>query len=905
MLEQPIYRARGRAAKPNRAGIIVMVAAIVILLMMVALPGFFVSVFFFAVFGVYAFALAKAAFFIGLALHKRKKFRLNKRYVALSGMLIFCVFTAMHIAFTHTNLGEQYFGEYLAGKWGTQTPGGLVFGIPAYIMHAVFFLEGSLIVLGVKFVIVAAFLTTYIVTSVGENKVIKKLPKIVEEFEVMHVAQTKEGTLDARLEATYQELIEKQSRRQHDRNKSLLGLIPDTDTRRKGGNAVTEYDQPLTMAELPPRDSIDQINQWSTNAANAYNNGLAQMNGAQGAAANGLSPLYYDLGPNYKPMLSSTKAHETAAAQSPLFTPEPYVQPQPYQPPTGLFSQPQPYTPPQTPAYTPPPFTSYPNTPRPDFSDNTPPPPPPPPISIIDRGSSFEMAGRGAQLEIDTSSAKRQKAYKRARYNKPPIDLVRTESSGHPDESEAIAKQELLNNKLKEFEVNAKVMNYIVAPAITRYEIQLATGTRVADVTRLEQDLGYVLGSQNIRIETTIEGKNAIGVEVPNAKVGMVSIKDLLKSQEFMNHKSPLACCIGKNINDEMIVTDLATMPHLLIAGSTGSGKSVMLNTILTSLVFRAHPDDVKLLLVDMKRVELNMYNDIPHMLVPKALSEVAHTINALNWMADEMRRRYELLEQNNVNNIIMYQSLPAYQSGTLERMPYILMVIDEAADLFARGKKDVEEAIKSLAALARACGIHIILATQRPSTDVITGVIKANFPSRIAFKVGSMHDSKTIMDGGGAEKLVGRGDMLFMKEGRATRVQGAFIENDEARRVMCYIRDNNEAEFDTAIEDIIKNGPPVNNNDAGITFGDESKLRAAGQSDPAFLPILKWIVRDDNMQRTVSISNIQRQFQLGFSRAGKIIDTMTSMGYVAASNGSKARDVIITREEVERLYGE
>ncbi|MCL2587094.1 MAG: DNA translocase FtsK, partial [Firmicutes bacterium] len=500
------------------------------------------------------------------------------------------------------------------------------------------------------------------------------------------------------------------------------------------------------------------------------------------------------------------------------------------------------------------------------------------------------------------SLPEKQKIHKRNKYNRPPIDLIRSESTNLlTAQQEALSKQHLLDNKFKEFGVSAKVTNFTVAPSVTRFEVQLDTGTRVSDVTRLETDIAYTLGSPYVRIESTIEGKNAIGIEVPNKSVGMVSIKDLVQSREFQNHKSALAVAIGKNVNDELVIADIATMPHLLIAGSTGSGKSVMLNTILTSLLFRAHPDDVKLILVDMKRVELNMYNEAPHMLVPKAIKEVAQTINALKWMQIEMTRRYDVLEGQGVNNIALYQSLPAYQSGQLERMPYIVMVIDEAADLLARGKKEVEDAIKSLSALARACGIHIILATQRPSVDVITAVIKTNFPVRIAFKVGSRGDSQTIINDSGAEKLVGRGDMLFVKEGYSQRVQGAFIELEETRRVMNFIRENNLSDFDIDLEDLILNGPPVDNNAA---FGDNDLQRGKAQ-DPYFVPILKWIVREDNLQKTVSISNMQRQFSLGFSRAGKIMDQLTGMGYVSLGNGSKARDVIITREEVERLYGE
>jgi len=488
--------------------------------------------------------------------------------------------------------------------------------------------------------------------------------------------------------------------------------------------------------------------------------------------------------------------------------------------------------------------------------------------------------------------------------------LIRTESSNLSEfHIEAMEKQKLLDEKLMEFGVNAKVTSFTVAPAVTRFEIQLSSGVRVAQVEQLSKDISYVLGSTQVRLEL-IEGKNAIGVEVPNKSVGLVSIKDILASSDFSNSKNPLTVAIGKNLNDDVVVGDISTMPHLLIAGSTGSGKSVCLNALLTSLLFRAHPDEVKLILVDMKRVELNMYNSIPHMLIPSAIKDLPQVINALKWMEHEMRRRYDVLEGQGVNNIGLYHSLPSYKDGALERMPYIIMVIDEAADLLTRGKKEVEASIQSLSSLARACGIHIVLATQRPSVDVITGVIKTNFTVRIAFKVSSRGDSTTIIGDSGAEKLVGRGDMLYVKESKSQRVQGAYIELEETRKVMNFLRENNAAEFDAELENIILNGLPENNGRGGdgsaaMGFGDADFVRGKAGQDPLFVQILKWMVREDNVTRTVSISNIQRNFNVGFARAGRIIDQLADAGYVSSGGGTKARNVLVTQYDVDNAYGE
>ncbi|MCL2570667.1 MAG: DNA translocase FtsK [Firmicutes bacterium] len=892
---------RRKINQPKRAksktGIIVMTVACVMGLFMAVLPNFFLSRWIFGVFGVYVFALLFLTFFIGLSIHMRRKYTLSRRYVILSVKMLGSLFIALHIAFTSYQLGNMNFADYLRHPFEAITPGGVIFAVPAFVLNAIFFLEGALIVLGITFIIACAFLTTFVVTTMGENKVIKKLPTMIETLELQEEKSNKD--ISKLIEENYNELLRKQSERRHRENKSAIGLVPPKPIIEREVIKEATHDAPIPLNQLPPQPSVtDQINSWSTQAAMKFDEGISQSKDGL------LPPLYTSLGPNYV-----TNIPQKQTLQPSNIEPQTPNNINPYD---ALYGQipPQHFVAPSIDFGTTNTYQNGFNAPQPQMSpyisERTTPIPPPavdfsPPTPEIRINNDRMNFG---QTEMNTDAAKKPKVYKRAKYNKPSAELIRTESTNLIEsQKEAVVRQHLLDAKLKEFGVNAKVTSFTVAPAVTRFEIQLATGTRVAHVTQLENDIAYALGSPSIRIESTIEGKNAIGVEVPNKTVGKVSIKDILNTQEFMQHKSQLAVVIGKDLNDAPVVADITQMPHLLIAGSTGSGKSVCLNTILTSLLFRAHPDDVKLLLVDMKRVELNMYNDIPHMLIPKALKEVNHVINALKWMASEMTRRYDILESHSVQNIAHYQSLPAYQSGTLERMPYILMVIDEAADLLSKGKKEVEDAIKSLAALARACGIHIILATQRPSVDVITGVIKANFPVRIAFKVGSRGDSGTIINESGAEKLVGRGDMLFVQDSYMKRIQGAFIEAEESRKVMNFIRENNAANFDTDLEDIIINGPPVESAASG--FGDAEHIRKAGTSDPAFIPIVKWMVREDNLSRTVSISNMQRMFSLGFSRAGKIMDAMEAMGYVAANNGSKARDVLATRDEIERLYGE
>jgi hypothetical protein len=920
-------------------GVVVCVVAVVCAV--IALFSFprFIADAFMGLLGVYTYAVLGLVFFAGLMKAMERSFSVDRKYLIFGCVFILAFFTSLHIIFTRVALVDvSSFGGYLGYCLDDLTPGGVLFGVPAYIVHAIFHFDGSLIVLGGVVIVMSACIASRIVTTTGRNNVIRRRSQSIEscteevETEKQKKSEFCVKELDRQIEEKYQRILEKNSRKKHNEAKSALGLTAPS----VAPEVRPIFDSPIPANEIEP---IEQINSWSTDAANHLNQGLGIP----------------DFLPNQRPAVASNDFGNANALNSALLGgsgssnpyPSPFdnfaQSPAPSAPsPFGNFGQTDnlwggsvadsPWRAPQQDSWSTASQSNYSATP--DFSSSA--------VGGFSSISNFgqpnenhddfvlgndrlnrrlerarERAGNRAslddrinaraaaaeQMKMDTEKAK-AKIYKPKKYIKPTIDLIRTESTSlsefHIDAQE---KQALLNQKLQEFDVNARVSAFTVAPAVTRFEIHLAAGTRVNDVKKLEKDIALTMRSSNITFQDTIEGKNAIGIEVPNPKVGCVSIKDILTSPEFMHHKSPLAIAIGKNLNDEVVVGDISTMPHLLVAGSTGSGKSVCLNTMLTSLLFRAHPDDVKLLLVDMKKVELNMYNEIPHMLIPRSITEVQSVINALKWMDKEMQRRYDILMTSGVQNIGQYQSLPAYQSGILERMPYIIMVIDEAADLMSRGKREVEDVMKSLSALARASGIHIVLATQRPSVDVITSVIKTNFPTRIAFRVSSPGDSMTILNNSGAEKLVGRGDMLFSRDGNFSRVQGAYIEHDEARRVLNFIRENNEAEFDMELEDIILNGPPVDN-DASSGFGDADGIRSRAQ-DPYFIPVVKWLVRDDNYQRTASISSMQRQFGIGFARAGKIIDQLTAAGFVGPPNGTKTRAVIASREEIENLYGE
>jgi len=520
--------------------------------------------------------------------------------------------------------------------------------------------------------------------------------------------------------------------------------------------------------------------------------------------------------------------------------------------------------------------------------------------------SIIQKLGSQTELTLDIPSAKPEVApkdtFKNKRYYKPTLDLIHTQSMDLSEfNAEASEKEAKLNQLFQQYNVRARVHSFNVAPAVTRFEIVPEMGTRVSQVENLRDDMNFVLKTNNTRMESPIEGKNAIGIEVPNHTIGTVSIKDLLGSREFLTHKSPLAICVGKNINDEPVIADLAEMPHLLVAGTTGSGKSVCINTILTSLIYKTGPEELKLLLIDMKGgVELGMYNGLPHMLVERCISNATQAVNAFKWLIREMDQRYDLLQGQHVNNIALYHSLPGYKSGEIPAMPYIVLVVDETADLMSRNKKEVEDSIQNLAQKARAAGIHIILATQRPSVDVIGGVIKANIGTRIAFRVLNGFDSRTILDTVGAETLMGRGDMLFMTAKGIERVQGCYMTNDEIHRVTGYVREKNPPEYNREVEDLILNGIP----DGSMTSFDDDG-GGVSEQDPKFVAVLRYAVRDNNTKGTLSISEIQRKFSVGFGRAGRIMDQLERAGFVGADFGNgKPREVLASREEVAELYG-
>lgn len=464
-------------------------------------------------------------------------------------------------------------------------------------------------------------------------------------------------------------------------------------------------------------------------------------------------------------------------------------------------------------------------------------------------------------------------------YEIPPFDLIQK-----PDKAPSVNRNELHTNgqklasTLKSFGVQVKVVHIHRGPAVTRYELQPEVGVKVSRVVSLADDIALALAAKGIRIEAPIPGKSAIGIEVPNSEISMVGLRDILEATAYQKEKSKLAMALGRDIAGEPVVGNLAKMPHLLIAGATGAGKSVCINAILISLLYKAKPDEVKLMMIDPKMVELNVYNGIPHLLAP-VVTDPRKAAIALKKVVQEMEKRYERFAKNGARDIERY-NLIAKEKPELERLPYIVVVVDELADLMMVAPADVEDAICRLAQMARAAGIHLIIATQRPSVDVITGVIKANIPSRIAFAVSSSADSRTILDMGGAEKLLGRGDMLYLPIGasKPTRVQGTYLSDEEVEAVVHFVQNQQKPEYQ---EEMIPTIQDVKNTD---DFQDELLEQAVE------------LVIDS---KTASVSMLQRRFRIGYSRAARLIDMLEARGVVGPYEGSKPREVLWTREQL------
>ncbi|MBC2122388.1 DNA translocase FtsK [Listeria marthii] len=466
-------------------------------------------------------------------------------------------------------------------------------------------------------------------------------------------------------------------------------------------------------------------------------------------------------------------------------------------------------------------------------------------------------------------------------YEFPSFGLLHPPVSKREDDSWLQMQQEMLDETLENFNVHASVVNRTQGPAVTRFEVQPEKGVKVSKITNLTDDIKLSLAAKDIRIEAPIPGKSTVGIEIPNQTSRPVMLSELMNTEAFQSSESPLTAALGLDISGTPIITDLQKMPHGLIAGATGSGKSVCINSLLVSLLYKATPDQLKLLLIDPKMVELAPYNRIPHLVSPVITDAKAATV-ALKWAVEEMERRYQLFSHTGVRNMEKYNEYASHPDHTGEKLPYILIVIDELADLMMVAPNDVEESISRIAQKARACGIHMIVATQRPSVDVITGLIKANIPTRVSFSVSSQIDSRTILDASGAEKLLGKGDMLFLPSGasKPVRLQGTFVSDEEIDAVVAHVRSQGEADYIFEEQELLV------------------KESVKENTDELFEEACDFVLS----QNAASTSLLQRHFRIGYNRAARLMEALENHQIVSGINGSKPRDVIITKDQLAKL---
>ena len=503
-----------------------------------------------------------------------------------------------------------------------------------------------------------------------------------------------------------------------------------------------------------------------------------------------------------------------------------------------------------------------------------------------------------------TAASGQSRSKENRKYSFPPYNLMEKGARVNSAETDRELKETAfrLQETLRTFGVNVKISDISQGPSVTRYELVPEQGVKVSKIVSLANDIKLSLAAVDIRIEAPIPGKPAIGIEVPNTHPTVVALRDILETQEFRGARSKLAFAVGKDLGGQTVVTDISRMPHLLIAGATGSGKSVCINTIIMSILYKASPDEVQLIMIDPKVVELNVYNGIPHLMIP-VVTDVRKASAALNWAVAEMERRYKLFATAGMRDLNGYNSMvrsKGRDAGENEKvLPRIVVIVDELADLMMVAKADVESAICRLAQLARAAGIHLIIATQRPSVDVITGLIKANMPSRIAFAVTSQVDSRTILDMAGAEKLIGKGDMLFYPQNyqKPARIQGAFISDEDVMKVVSYIKQNNASYKDSA-EDI---DSVIDNIAANGGSDPDTEIKGGSGFDEYFADAGRFIIEKNK----ASIGMLQRVFKIGFNRAARIMDQLAEAGVVSEENGTKARQVLMDMPAFEQYLEE
>lgn len=837
----------------------------------------FLRYFFLGVMGLFAYPFFLTLFVVGLALINNKKYVLSKKYILYICLAVVSLLAIINLAI----LGrpDTGFFEYLGLSYTFQlTAGGILIGLIVAPFLYTIGLAGALVVYSIALIVFVALIIDYLhyvkrnaksvlvetarKREVKENEKPLKLQPVLEEVKIVSQepqdeAEEKEKEefnvfLNAQVEENKAELLAKQK----------LGLVEGYDAleEEKKGEQIKEKSIREHLLTPPKIDMSKYHHAEDYNIAprSEITENVQELKKSEIFTTPNFTTSY-NKEQDMKPIIEENVAHAENILKSSINEEQNVEVKEPYE---DLTPQPEPVQ----------------EVKKPKHERNF------------------------VQFQIDGTEKKKEQELPRNVYRKPPsyirppLDLLDTVSVDLSTLNEdVVGKREKLENVLEQFNIPAKVIGVVVGPAVTRYELEMPPGITVKKVTAHADDIALALASKGgIRIEAPIPGKSAVGIEVPNEKIATVGLKEVINSKEFYSNKNPLAFALGKDIAGNIRLCNLAKMPHLLVAGATNSGKSVCLNGILISLIYKTSPEDLRFILIDPKRVEFSMYNGLPHLMLPNVITEADKAINAFNWAINEMERRFGLFQETRARNLEEYNNLPDVISGEKKKLPMIIIMVDELADLIMCNKKEIEEKIMRLAQKARAAGIHLILATQRPSVDVITGTIKANFPSRIAFSVTSFQDSRTILDQGGAENLLGRGDMLYAPVDAAepSRIQGAYVSGEEVYKVVEFVKDNNPGDFDEEVESKIltvhKTGSGAEGDDDGTGY------------DPLLPQALKMFIQNGQ----ASISVIQRRFLVGYPRAARIVDQMEKANYISPQDGSKPRSVYLTMEQFEQIFG-
>lgn len=897
----------------------------------------FLKSFLLGIFGLFAYVLFMGMYFVAGLFLKNKKFEISKRYILLLSLALFSILAIFHMAFSSGANFSSYFA-YLGSIYSIKNSiGGLLLGLFVYPFQKLLGF-GAYVLFGILLIVCVALIADYLSNMNGfkemDNFLLNhkhkkyesngKIPVIKQEIkpiklEIDEQEKTAPVGLQAEIEKeeTQKDIAMKKLGLDQIKNKSF-GSVSQYNNQKSGlsnlnsnsvsnSNLKSNLDEPIFLA--------DKSNSYNLNSNNKFKPEDFSQSFGYNIRANevrrkepsnnekNIQFLQATLGIKPKVDATSTKTEEMQTEdEKKFFNPSSYKQNY-YEPTQNQnlnenveqveeqhFEQKNEEIKPI------------------EFSSNE--------INLEELTNKYQLP-KELQLDInnqkkrlsqfnlnkkdeyedDEQEVKPKKKQLKRVYIKPPMELLNSIST-NPEEygEDSEAKASAIERTLENFKIPVKLEDITIGPSVTRYEYSMPEGISVNKVYSYQNDIAMAVASKRgVRIEAPIPGKKTFGIEVPNEHIATVALRDILDTNEFNGNKSLTTFGLGKEISGSIRVCDIAKMPHLLIAGSTGSGKSVCLNCLIISLLYRASPEDLRFILIDPKRVEFTLYNNLPHLLLPKVVTEPDKAISALTWAVNEMERRYSLFENSQVKNLAEYNKTWEVTEGETPKLPVIVIVIDEVSDLMMQSKKDVEEKIARLAQKARAAGIHLVLATQRPSVDVITGTIKNNFPSRIAFCLTSVADSRTILDAGGAEQLLGKGDMLYAPQDASEpiRIQGCFVSDDEVKSVVDFIKENNSGSFDEEIENKINKIKNANNGSLSM-------------DDNGFDPLVPDVLKQFIMTGMASTSFIQRRFRVGYNRAGTIIDQLTNAKFISPSDGSnRPRSVYLTREQYNQIFGD